>query len=70
MPAAMQQQRTYRRAAMQQLALFDACLLRLAARETRASELEQQLLRATACVDSMPQLSSDERNTLYGTVRC
>jgi hypothetical protein len=42
-----------RRAVVQQVALFDACLQCLAAREARASELEEQLLRATACVDSV-----------------
>jgi hypothetical protein len=40
-----------RRAVVQQLALFDACLQRLAARKAQASQLEQQLLRATACVN-------------------
>lgn len=41
------------RGAVRQLVLFDACMQRLAARAAHASELEQQLMRATACADNV-----------------
>uniref|UniRef100_A0A383V8T4 Uncharacterized protein n=1 Tax=Tetradesmus obliquus TaxID=3088 RepID=A0A383V8T4_TETOB len=41
------------RAAVRQLALFDACMQRVAAKEARAAELEHYLQRATAPADNV-----------------
>uniref|UniRef100_A0A383V6Z5 Uncharacterized protein n=1 Tax=Tetradesmus obliquus TaxID=3088 RepID=A0A383V6Z5_TETOB len=41
------------RAAVRQLALFDACMQRVATKEARAAQLEQHLQRATACADNV-----------------